>query len=185
MLVKRLAVSENERLKSSWLVLENLESLDRFRQASNILFYLSLEEEVRTDEIISRASQTGQRVYVPLSCSLGKIHVTRIPGMSIEFEKRAFGIREPKKEFWDICDPCELDLVIVPGLAFDLCGGRIGFGAGFFDRFLTRLKPNVVFIGLAFDFQIVNTTPQSENDRRVHFIVTEKRIHDCRHSLMN
>lgn len=181
---RRFAMLSGERIEASRAVLENLEFLSEFRRASGILFYLSLEEEVRTDEIIKRMIERNRRVYVPL-LNGSQLLLTRIYGMEVEFEKRVFGIREPKKKYWDLCSPDRLDLVIVPGLAFDCNGSRVGFGLGYFDRFLERLEPETVFVGLAFDFQLVESVPQTTSDRKVHFVVTDKRIHDCRHSLIN
>ena len=115
---KRSVMSLDKRLKASFSVLENLERLEEFQHASDILAYLSLPEEVRTDEIIEKVIEKGRRIYVPL-VSKQEIWVSRIPGMNIKFKYGSFGIREPKKEYWDLRSSKDLDLAIIPGLAFD------------------------------------------------------------------
>tara|TARA_B100000686_G_C16686259_1_gene914979 strand:- start:560 stop:1099 length:540 start_codon:yes stop_codon:yes gene_type:complete len=169
-----------ERLRASNAVLENLRLLNKYRESRAILFYLSLEEEVQTDEIIEKSIQIGRQVCVPV-IDHKELRVARISRLDMEYEENSYGVREPRRDSWDLIDPTELDLVLVPGLAFDPEGGRIGFGCGYYDRFLSRLSSDVIFAGLAFDFQIVETAPQSPGDCKVHFVVTDKQVYDCLH----
>ncbi|MEK7171342.1 MAG: 5-formyltetrahydrofolate cyclo-ligase, partial [Patescibacteria group bacterium] len=96
-----------------------------------------------------------------------------------EFENGKFGIREPKicilKRKFD-----EIDVALVPGIAFDETGHRIGFGGGYFDRFLKKI--HCTTIGLAYEFQIIEKAPVEQYDVAVDYIVTEKRIINCKKS---
>ncbi len=92
-----------------------------------------------------------------------------------DLQKGTFGILEPKPEAMHLVAPEELDLVLVPGIAFDKRGYRLGYGGGFYDAFLAQTK--MVKVGLAFDFQIVDLLPTREEDERVDLIVSEKTIY--------
>lgn len=86
------------------------------------------------------------------------------------------GIREPARK-----EPAsEVDAAIVPGVAFDERGGRLGYGGGFFDRFLESLDPGVPVVGVCFDAQIVEEVPREPHDRAVDLVVTERRVIRCR-----
>ena len=99
--------------------------------------------------------------------------------MDIEFETGAHGIREPGRKHQYIVSPERIDFVVVPGLVFDLRGGRIGFGGGYYDCFLKKLSPRAVTAGVAFAFQLVDSVPFDENDVRMQKIVTEKKTIHC------
>lgn len=115
----------------------------------------------RTDDSDGSSYMDLQAYYVPTLDSLQ-------PG--------AMGIMEPDPHFCIAADPSEIDLIIVPGVAFDTVGGRIGYGKGCYDRFLSRLLADVPVIGLAYDFQVLPRVPQNTNDIRMDLIVTEKGI---------
>jgi len=93
-----------------------------------------------------------------------------------ELEPGAFNILEPKKEFFRPVSPDDIDLVIIPGVAFDKDGDRIGYGMGFYDRFLRSMKKNIPVVALAYEFQIVDDIPVDDTDVTVHKIITEERI---------
>ncbi len=175
----------SEREKKSQKIKERLFSLLEFQKAETILFYLNKEEEVKTMEAIREARKMGKRVAVPF---LNKREI--IPSI-LEDEKKLvkgkFGILEPSNVILrhdrGICLPLikveDIDMVIVPGAAFDREGNRIGFGAGYYDRFLRRLSSEVPKIGLAFSFQILNDElPHTENDISVDKVITEEEIID-------
>jgi 5-formyltetrahydrofolate cyclo-ligase len=90
----------------------------------------------------------------------------------------SFGAMEPIGG--RLLDPAELDLVIVPGVAFDRSGNRVGYGAGYYDRFLRRTRPGVPAVAVAFAVQVVPEVPAGGTDRRVDAIVTETEVIRCR-----
>ena len=89
-----------------------------------------------------------------------------------------YGILEPTKDI-EAMNKNELDLVIMPGLAFDTNGGRLGYGGGYYDKYLQKIAGNLSKVALAYDFQIVQEVPKEEHDIKVDYIITEKREIEC------
>lgn len=173
-------LSEEAIRKMSAAIAQKLECLEEFRASRNLLFFLSLPREVQTDEMIQMALDMGKKVYVPLvDADHQQLNISELPGLGIEFEEKRFGIREPGSSHIKVLSPGVLDFVLVPGLAFDLKGGRIGYGGGYYDKFLKEVHDHVVRVGVAFDFQALDSIPQSEYDVPVQKILTEKEIITC------
>ena len=159
----------------------NLFSLEEYLQSRNVLYFLSLEREVQTGEMIERALGMGQKVFVPIvDREAGELKITGLPGLDIEFDAGPYGIREPARSFWDLVSPEVLDCIVAPGLAFDLRGGRIGYGAGYFDDLFLKVNPKAHRLAVAFDFQVLDSVPQTERDVNVEVIVTDKRVLRCK-----
>lgn len=174
--LRRSQPKEEARKKDS-LIQDKLFKLQEFVNAKTILFYISKEDEVGTEQMIKKVLKEGKRVVVPISEVKKKdLLLSELKDFDKELEPRTFNILEPKKEFRRLISPDELDLIIVPGVAFDLSGNRLGRGMGFYDRFLKRVKKNIPIIGLAYDFQILEKIPVNEMDVKVNKIITEKRI---------
>jgi len=175
-------MSTEEVLDKSRRIRENLFSLPEFRCARTIAFYVSKDEakEVRTQEMILEALKTGKRVVVPFVTG-DSMEFSEISGLS-DLSPGTFGIQEPRPEIRRPVPLKEIDLVIVPGVAFDMSGGRIGYGRGFYDRFLRRFlseRPDARLIGLAFEAQIVEKVERKSSDVPVHILVTEERVVRC------
>lgn len=170
---------ESIRLRSREIT-QKLVELAEFRACRNILFFLSLPREVQTDEMIQKALDLGKKVFVPIvDANHRRLNISEIPGLDIEFEEKRFGVREPGWSHLKIVSPKVLDFVLVPGLAFDCKGGRIGYGAGYYDKFLKEVLDHVVRVGVAFDFQVLDSIPQTEFDVPVQKILTEKNSIIC------
>ena len=151
-----------------------------FQTANRILIYLSKDGEVGTDHLLGRAFELGKRVCVPVvDRGNDELRISELPGPEIDFRLGAFGVREPAEGDLNFVTPDKIDLVVVPGLAFDRRGGRIGYGKGYYDRLLSRLSSQVPRIALAFEFQVLDTVPQDENDIQVDTIITEKNTMSC------
>ncbi|MDA0690836.1 MAG: 5-formyltetrahydrofolate cyclo-ligase [Nitrospinae bacterium] len=180
MIRMREKLSEETLKRYSREITRKLVELEAFQSCQNILIFLSLPGEVQTEEMIERALSFGKRVYVPLVDAERKcLKISELPGLDIEFEVKRFGVREPGSVHLNIQSPAVLDFVLVPGLAFDRKGGRIGFGAGYYDRFLKEVADRVVRVGVAFDFQILESVPQTELDVPVQKILTENETIVC------
>ncbi|GAG30094.1 unnamed protein product, partial [marine sediment metagenome] len=100
---------------------------------------------------------------------------SKILDFDTELEKGKKGILEPKKEYYRLFSPEDIDLVIIPGVAFDLSGNRIGRGFGYYDNFLRKVRSSAKIVALAFEMQMVKKIPNDKNDIPVHKIITEKR----------
>ena len=95
-----------------------------------------------------------------------------IDSVKEDLEYGPYGIQQPKSNRATVIAPEVLDLVVVPGVAFDRSGHRLGRGAGFYDRFLADLPRDIPTVGLAFDFQIVSNLPLQEHDIPLSFVIS-------------
>lgn len=159
--------------KKGDIIKNRLFGLEEFKKAKTVMFYVSLDYEVGTKEMIKESLKMGKVVAVPVTVKKDK---TILPSRVLNFEEELapanFGILEPKQEFLRLISKEDLDLIVVPGLAFDKRGVRIGHGGGYYDRFLKQISPRTQTIGLAFDFQILNYLPTSRHDIPVSRVVS-------------
>jgi 5-formyltetrahydrofolate cyclo-ligase len=175
----RKSKSSDEVKSKSQKIKEILFKTKEFNQSKTILFYVSKGNEVGTKNMIKESLELGKRVVVTITDVKNiKLILSELKNLE-ELEIGTFGMLEPKKEFFRPVKIEEIDLVIVPGVAFDEEGNRIGFGKGFYDRFLITLKKDVPNIGLAYEFQLVEKIPVTDKDVKVSKIITEKRIIEC------
>ena len=159
----------------------NLFALHEFQLARHVLFYLSLEKEVQTGEMIGKSLSMGKKVYVPVvDKAVRRLFITELVDLNIEFKKGAYGVNEPADKHLKVAPDSIVDFVVTPGLAFDVKGGRIGYGGGYYDRLLTGLSPAVQRVAVAFDFQVIDSVPQGASDVSVHKIVMEEKTICCR-----
>jgi len=139
-----------------------------------IMFYIAFGSEVRTQDCIHKCIDRGKKAIVPV-CSMDKRRLI-IPSLLLdpdsELRESKFGVPEPKPEFLRPFPPEEIELVVVPGIAFDKDGYRIGYGAGYYDRFL-KLCPKACLLGLAYELQIVKSAFPEHWDIPVKMIMTE------------
>ena len=154
---------EESRLKKSSRIAKKLFLLKEFLKAKTILFYISFDGEVETLRMIKDAIQQGKRVAVPVIQQQTKeIFPSIVKDLDNELKSGPYGVLHPKEEYIRPIPLETIDLVIVPGLAFDSAGNRLGRGLGFYDRFLSRLPKDIPTIGLAFDFQVIGDFPPLE-----------------------
>lgn len=136
-----------------------------WQQAKKVLLYAPLEGEV---DVLPLLKKQGKDFYFP-SIQGDELHIRKISHES-DFQASHFGIREPKDHCeFGACD--QLDLVIVPGLAFDEKGGRLGRGKGFYDRFLSSLSQKTHTVALAFPFQMFPKIPMEAHDVRINRVI--------------
>lgn len=159
---------------------DNLFSLDEFKNAKNIMFYASFQKEVDTHETIKALLEKKEkRIFVPYVLKNNPLlNVSELKNFN-ELTPKTFSILEPKEKFMRESDPEKMDLIIVPGLVFGKDGNRIGYGYGYYDRFLKNLKKKIVKVGLSYDFQLLDKIPSEEHDVPMDIIVTEKKIVRC------
>jgi len=170
---KRRKISKEEQRKKSKEIKEKLFSLLEYKFTETILYYISFDSEVFTHEIVKEALNE-KRVVVPI---INKEDFSLILSELKDWddlEVGSYGILEPKKEKINKVAINEIDLIIVPGIAFDMNGNRLGQGKGYYDRLLKN--SNAVKIALAYEIQIVDKVPTKENDIPVDMIISEKRI---------
>lgn len=158
-----------------WSFLRNLPDFDR---AKGIGAFASIPGEIDTLSILEGVLGLGKKLYLP-KMEKDKSHFIFYPVTDLKnLAPGAFGIMEPTGRHpaaWE-----ELDLVLVPGLAFDPMGNRLGFGKGYYDRALPSLKNSALTVGLAYSFQIVEQLPADQGDVPVKALLTEKGYQICR-----
>jgi 5-formyltetrahydrofolate cyclo-ligase len=179
--VRRLALRNSKPVselnyKSSEINARLLE-LPEVRNSKTISTYLHSGSEVRTGEIGEWARSNGKRLIVPISDRANKVLLfSQVKSPERELETGSYGIPEPKKEFRRLVPLEEADVILIPGVAWDKSGYRIGYGAGYYDRSINAMRTRVLKVGLAYEFQLVPNVPRSRYDRRVDKIATERRI---------
>lgn len=179
---RRHEVTEDERRSASSAICANLlesRKINLFLTCWRISTYLSTPCEISTRHLVSEFWGAAREVCVPVWNPESQSYDLSLLAPGIKLVKGPLGIREPVARFpvpaW------EVDAFIIPGLAFDMYGGRLGFGAGFYDTILAQRRHNARLIALCHDWQVVEEQPlpQEPHDVRMNWIVTEKRVIKC------
>jgi len=170
---KRDKLPTYEVLRRSNEIVARLKELQNFKEANVIACYISFGSEVYTHGLIKEYVKKKE-ILVPIVDKGSKnLFLSHLKDWK-ELDSGAYGILEPKKEFLRIKSYNEIEAVIVPGIVFDRKGNRIGYGAGYYDRLLKKVKAKK--IALAYDFQVMERIPNEEHDVRMDVIVTEKEV---------
>ncbi len=157
---------------------KNLLSLPEISSSKHILSYVSYNNEVATHELIKELLLKNKHISIPY-CNIEDLTLSVSPLCYWDdLCPGAYDILEPKKECRTPIHLDSIDVMIIPGVAFDTTGNRIGHGKGYFDRLLKDVK--ALRIGLAFEFQIVSHVPMEPHDEKMDIIVTEKQIIRCK-----
>lgn len=170
---KRDSLSEAEREAESLAIERILTSSDIWLNAQSVFIYYSIDSEVATHGIIDAALKCGKAVYLPRCAEQGKMHAIRIMSLD-DLRPGKYFIPEPVGTDELMGAP---DLTIVPGLAFDSYGGRMGYGGGYYDRFLANV--NTAAAALAYTCQVIERVPTGAHDAPVNYIITPAGIIAC------
>ncbi len=167
--------------EKSHIIEERLFNLEEYQKSNFIFSFISFKDEVHTHEIIKNSLNMGKRIGVPVTViKPRKLLVSELKDFEKELEIGYYGILTPKKEYQRILSPNIVDLVLVPGVAFDVEGYRVGYGGGYYDRFFSSLKKDVIKIGLCYDLQILSQVPRDPYDIPVDLIISENRLIYCK-----
>ncbi len=169
-LAKRAAVPHNERDRISHELIKNFLTTEIYRKSKVVMAYASTPDELQLNELFAACFDDKKILAIPYIVSKGKMQAVDVPNFDA-LEIGAFNILTVKSEFRNFIDPVQIDCVIVPGAAFDLNGGRLGLGGGYYDRFLPRAV-NAKKIALAYDFQLVDSLPIEEHDTKIDKVLT-------------
>jgi len=173
MLKKLKNQKEVLRLKKSRMIMHKLFALKRFRSAKTVMFYASFAGEVDTYKMIKEAIKKGKVVGLPFIAENKKRLIPRaIKGLCNSLQESRFGSPQPRLDCSRSIPKKDLDFVVVPGLAFDRSGLRLGRGQGYYDRFLKNLSKNTYTAGVCFDFQIVSSLPHTSCDLPVERVIS-------------
>ncbi|MBD3392121.1 MAG: 5-formyltetrahydrofolate cyclo-ligase [Chitinivibrionales bacterium] len=174
-LAARRGLSDDERREKSSAIMAYLFGAGEYRQARAVMIYVSAAAEVDTRECIRRLLDEGRRVVVPYVRSYGgDLGLAAITNPETDLEPGSYGILEPVKDLRDNFFKSDLQLVVCPGVAFDIYGGRLGRGKGCYDAFLKEIRGKVPVIGLAFQCQVrKEALPFEYHDVSVDQVITE------------
>jgi len=176
-LAQRAKQPDAERLSRQ--IFEQLVALPEYARARTLMFYLDIRHEVRTRWFVPTAWNEGNRVVVPC-CEDGEIELFRLDRFD-ELLPRTMGVLEPKPELRSqpdkMIEPSQLDFIVVPGLAFDRRGGRLGYGKGYYDRLLHQVRPDAAKVAVCFECQLFPEIPLLPHDIRMDLVVTEKAVY--------
>jgi len=162
-----------EKSQKSDIIKHKLFSEEAFKKAEVVMFYVSLKDEVNTLSMLDEALKMGKRVCVPVILKEEKRLIAgEIRNRMSDLESQHFGIYQPREGHVKEVPLEDIDLVVVPGVAFDKKNVRLGRGHGYYDRFLSGLPSHTRTIGLAFDFQLVEHLPKDSHDIPVWKTIT-------------
>ncbi len=169
---RRANANTTELHEASLRIMEQFVSLLAYQEAEILLAYVDAKREVETRLLMAQAWKDGKKVAAPRVDGDGIMHYYYMDSLE-DLEPGSFGIMEPKKE----CVLCETEkgLLLMPGVAFDVACHRVGYGGGYYDRYLER-HPGLVHIALAFEFQVFDEVPFEAHDILPELIVTDRRI---------
>ena len=174
-LKQRRAQSKETCEKSSMVIAEKLLALPEYRKAKNIYAYMDFSGEVKTEMILKESLRLGKNLWLP-RVNGDIMDFFRVRSKD-DFEIGAYGILEPKGESKAGKEEARDGFMVVPGVAFDADRNRIGFGGGYYDKYL-ELYPELFTAAVAFGFQIVEGVPTEANDIRPQKLIIEERIYE-------
>lgn len=172
-------MSTKERALYSHMISERVLDLDCFQQAKTVFIYVDFRSEVQTRELISKMHEMGKKVVVPVTLLQERdLLPVYIDNMEKDLAPGYASILEPVESIRKTqrVSPASIDIVFLPGSVFDERGGRMGYGGGFYDRFVSGKAPQALRIGLAYEQQMVEEAPLQDHDERMDMIITEKRV---------
>ncbi|MBP1890091.1 5-formyltetrahydrofolate cyclo-ligase [Clostridium moniliforme] len=170
---KRNKIKNKDKTSMDNKIIESFKKEDSYKKARGIFIYIGFGSEINTKVIIEDALKKGKEVYVP-KVKGKEMLLIKIDSLE-NLVTSSYGILEPIGDNNNF-DVDKLDLLVMPGVAFDNSGNRIGYGGGYYDRFLEKNKTNAEKIALAYEFQILNSINNEKHDVKVDKIITEERI---------
>jgi 5-formyltetrahydrofolate cyclo-ligase len=177
-LTARAALPPERRRADSAAIVDRLPKLPAFSPATTIAAYVGFDTEIDTAPFLAQVVGAGKRLLLPRIVdveSRERRHLVlhAVEDMALDTRPGRWGILEPDPGRCPAIDPTEVDLLLLPGVAFDRAGGRLGYGAGFYDRLLPTLRPDCLRVAAAFSIQVVPAVPMEDHDQRFHWLVTE------------
>lgn len=175
MLNKRQSLSAVERTTAAASALEHAKQV--LHSADNVMLYMPFRAELDPLPVAEWLLEKGKGVVVPLTDKKSRMLTPArlLHGLS-SLQPAAYGILEPVAGSYLELEPTEISAVLVPGLCFDRQGFRLGYGGGYYDRFLARLSATCLTIGYAYDWQLIAEVPRESWDLPLNLIVTNKGV---------
>lgn len=163
---------------NSQKITEKLLSMNCVKDACTIMLYLDFNNEVKTDQLITKLISLRKTVAAPVTLKDEiKLIPFKITNLKDGLNIGAYGIREPKKDPYNELNVEDIDILIVPAVAYDKDCYRLGYGGGFYDRFIENLREDAITIGIAFDLQIFDSIPKENHDAQLNYVITENNMY--------
>jgi len=176
-LQKRKLLQAKEMKEYSEIICSRLKENTAFSRANIVFAYVDTKNEVSTSKLLQDSINQGKTVCLPLSIEDSmELKFYRVFDLDKDLKKGNYGIFEPVPNPERLVLQEKAELIIVPGVAFDLSLNRIGYGKGYYDSFLAKAPESMLKIALAYDFQLLESIPTGDNDIKMDMIITEKRI---------
>lgn len=176
---RRDAISKNVKKEKDIVIMQRIIQLPEFINAKTIFFYTSFRSEVDTMDMIKVSLNTGKLIVLPkVDKENNRLKLYEIKNMN-ELARGYMWILEPFVSEDRLRDLDDIDFIIIPGAAFDIYGNRLGYGAGFYDMLLSKMKKKIPIVAPAYEEQIVEKIPAEPHDIKVDKIVTDKKVIDC------
>ncbi|NLF68021.1 MAG: 5-formyltetrahydrofolate cyclo-ligase [Candidatus Anammoximicrobium sp.] len=160
-------------------IMDRLLELPAYQQARTVMLYIGVRDEVRTQDDVPRILASGRGLVVPF-CQRHELGLFRLSDLN-ELEPSGFGLLEPLPSVRTQADRLasvqDLDVIAVPGLAFDRRGARLGYGKAYYDRLLAQVRPDTVLVGLAFECQMFPQVPTGRRDVFLDLVITERGLY--------
>jgi len=175
----RNALSVELQEQYSSRITEQLLQMDLFKQAEIVFVYVDFRSEVKTCDLIKTMFKQGKKVVVPVTLLQEKdLLPVQITNMERDLTPGYASILEPVESIRTVnyVLPETIDIIFLPGSVFDETGGRMGYGGGFYDRFVSQKAPQAHRVGLCYELQMVQKAPLQDHDESMDTIVTEQRI---------
>ncbi len=170
----RRALAPDVRKKANKAILAKLVASKAFARAKTILIYAAAPHEVNLDDLIAPLTRAGKKIALPrMTKTPGVMTLWVVRHVDALIEAKDQPVRTPDVTRAIPIEPKDIDLVLVPGVAFTATLGRLGQGGGYYDRLLTRLRKDATWIGVGFDVQLAQSLPIADHDVTMHAVVTE------------
>ncbi len=177
----RLNMADAERAHLSDVIAGRLFKLEAYHTASTVLTYMNFGAEFAAEVFVRQALRDGKQVLLPkVNRDTKQLEVYRITDLARDVAPGLWDIPEPLVERCDKIDGLSsIDFILLPGVAFERNGARLGYGGGFYDKLLARMTHQPTLVAAAFTIQVVEDIPQEATDRKVQWLITEQETIQC------
>lgn len=175
----RSNMNKEEVINKSSVIIDKLINLEAYKNSRVVFIYMDFKNEVITFFLIKQMLSEKKRVVIPYTDTINTVIIpSELKSMEDDLALSKFGYYEPILEKIVPVKPEEFDLVVVPGVVFDKNLNRVGFGKGYYDRILNKIRTGAQAVAIAYEFQVLDEVPCEEHDIKMDMIITEENIYN-------
>ncbi|MDO5033670.1 MAG: 5-formyltetrahydrofolate cyclo-ligase [Eubacteriales bacterium] len=172
---KRNALTADYRDQASQEIVDRIMDHEAYRKAKLIFSFYPMATEIQVDRLFDQAEAAGKQLCFPVTFKQGRMEAY-IPRDRVHMDLDPYGFPTPNPQLDQLVDPAAIDLALVPLLGFDPDLYRIGYGGGFYDRYIARMPDQVVRMGVAYAVQELDYIPRNAYDQKLDLVITERAI---------